>query len=108
VRIGNIVKVGGTVATDENGVVYGEGDLYAQTVYIIRKIEAALAEAGAKLSDVVSTRTFVTNIDDWEGFAKAHAEFFGEVRPTSTMVEVSRLMSPEFLVEIEAEAMIVG
>jgi enamine deaminase RidA (YjgF/YER057c/UK114 family) len=106
VRLGNTIQVGGTAATDESGKVYGEGDIYTQAVYIINKIEAALVEAGATLQDVVRTRLFVTDIDDWEGLAKAHSEFFGDIKPATTLVEVSRLISPEFLVEIEAEAII--
>jgi enamine deaminase RidA (YjgF/YER057c/UK114 family) len=106
VRIGNVIKVGGTAATDEKGTFYGEGDLYRQAVYVLRKIEAALQEAGASLKDVVRTRCFVADIDDWESLARAHAEFFGEIRPTTTLVEVSRLITPDFLVEIEAEAII--
>ena len=106
VRTGNVIKVGGTIATDKEGKVYGEGDIYQQTIYIIRKIETALEEAGASLSDVVRTRLFVTDISNWEGLAKAHAEFFGEIRPASTVVEISRLMTAEFLVEMEAEAII--
>jgi enamine deaminase RidA (YjgF/YER057c/UK114 family) len=106
VRIGNIVKVGGTIATDENGKIYGERELYTQAVYIIKKIEAALIEAGATLQDVVRTRMFVTDIDDWEQLARAHGEFFGDIRPATTMVEVSRLISPGFLIEMEAEAII--
>lgn len=106
VRIGDHVKVSGTVASDENGAVVGAGDAYAQTVYAIQKIEKALVEAGATLKDVVRTRLFVTNIDDWDGLAKAHNQFFADVRPASTLVEVSRLVSPEYLVEIEAEAIL--
>lgn len=106
VRSGNIVKVGGTVATDERGMIFGEGDIYTQAVYIIRKIEKALNEAGAMLKDVVRTRMFVTNIEDWQNLARAHGEFFSDIRPVTTLVEVSRLISPGFLVEIEAEAII--
>ena len=106
VRVGNVVKVSGTIATDESGTVYGAGDMYAQSVYIIQKIEKALQEAGASLSDVVRTRSFVTNLDEWEGLAKAHVEYFGDIHPAATMVEISRLMSPEFLIEMEVEAII--
>lgn len=106
VRLGNIVQVGGTAATDESGKIYGKGDIYTQAVYIIKKIESALVEAGATLEDVVRTRLFVTNIDNWEELARAHSEFFGDIRPATTLVEVNRLLSPEFLVEIEAEAII--
>ena len=106
VRVGDHVKVSGTVAADESGAVVGEGDIHAQAEYIIQKIEQALAEVGATLNDVVRTRLFVTNIADWEGLARAHGAFFGAVRPATTLVEVSRLIAPEFLVEIEAEAII--
>ncbi|MCH7587929.1 MAG: RidA family protein [Chloroflexi bacterium] len=106
VRIGNVVKVGGTIATDKEGNVHGKDDIYRQAVYIIRKIESALEEAGASLGDVVRTRMFVTDINNYEGLARAHAEFFGEIHPASTMVEISRLMSEDFLLEMEAEAII--
>lgn len=106
VRIGNMIKVGGTVATDESGVLYGEGDMYRQAVYALQKIEAALEESGAGLNDVVRTRCFVTDIEDWRNLARAHAEFFGDIRPATTLVEVNRLIAPEYLVEIEAEAVI--
>ena len=106
VRVGNVVHVSGTTATDEAGQVVGPGDAYAQTVYAIRRIERALAEAGATLADVVRTRLYVTDISRWEEVARAHAGFFGQVRPASTMVEVSALIGPEYLVEIEVEAII--
>lgn len=106
VRVGNVIHVSGTTATDENGVVYGEGDIYLQAVYAIRKIEQALIEAGAELRDVVRTRLFVIDIEDWTGLAKAHQEFFGTFRPATTLVEVSRLIAPGYLVEIEAEAIV--
>ena len=106
VRVGNSVHVSGTTASDEQGNVIGIDDPYAQTVYIIEKIEGALHEAGASLKDVVRTRLFVTNISRWEDIARAHTKFFGEVRPASTMVEVTALVSPEQLVEIEVEAII--
>lgn len=106
VRIGNMVAVSGTVATDENGQVQGEGNMYLQTKYAIQKIEKALAEAGASLGDVIRTRMYVADISLWEGAGKAHAEYFGEVRPASTMVEVSRLIAPEYLIEIEVDAVI--
>ena len=106
VRVGPFVAVAGTAASDSEGKVIGKGDPYAQAVAILAKIEAALREAGASMSDVVRTRIFVTDIGHWEQIGRAHGEVFGAIRPACTLVAVSGLVDPEMLVEIEADAVI--
>ena len=106
VRIGNVVAVSGTTATGADGKVVGAGDLYAQAAQALRNLRAGLEGAGARLEDVIRTRMFVTDISRWEEAARAHGEVFGSIRPATTMVEVSRLIAPEMLIEIEADAVV--
>lgn len=106
VKIGNTIEVTGTVAVDEDNKLIGENDAYTQTKFIIEKIEKVLQRAGASLADVVRTRMFVTDISRWEEYGKAHGEFFSAIKPCTTMVEVSKLIAPEYLIEIEATAVV--
>ena len=105
-RAGSIIHVAGTTATDANGELVGKGDPAAQTAQIIENIQSALHKLGARLEDVVRTRIYVCNIEDWEAIGRVHGKYFGAIRPATTMVEVSRLVDAEMLVEIEAEAIL--
>lgn len=107
VRVGNQVFVSGTTATNADGTTFATGDPYRQTQFILKRIEHALREVGGSMNDVVRTRMFVTNIDQWEEIGRAHGECFADVRPAATMVEVKRLISPDHLVEIEVDAIVV-
>jgi enamine deaminase RidA (YjgF/YER057c/UK114 family) len=106
VKIGNTIEVTGTVAVDENSLLVAKDDAYGQTKFIIQKIEAVLQKAGASLKDVVRTRMFVTDISRWEEYGKAHGEFFASIKPCTSMIEVKGLIAPEYLIEIEATAII--
>jgi enamine deaminase RidA (YjgF/YER057c/UK114 family) len=106
VKVGDTIEVSGTVSTDHSGEIVGEGDEYLQTKFILMKLENTLGQLGAKLENVVRTRIFCTNINNWEKIGKAHGEMFAEIKPVTTMVEVSRLIDDKYLVEIEATAML--
>ena len=108
VKIGNVIEVTGTVAVDENSLLVGKDDAYAQTRFIIEKIEKILQRAGASLKDVVRTRMFVTDISRWEEYGKAHGEFFKNIKPCTSMIEVKGLIEPEYLIEIEATAIVIA
>lgn len=106
VRVGNIIEVTGTVAVDDNGEVVGKGNAYQQASFVLGKIEKVLQRAGAGMKDVIRTRMFVTDISRWEEYGKAHGEFFKDIKPCTSMVEVKGLIAPEYLIEIEATAIV--
>jgi enamine deaminase RidA (YjgF/YER057c/UK114 family) len=106
IRVGNWIEVSGTVAADETGQVVGAGDAYAQTRFILDKIEKALTAAGSGLKDVIRTRIYVTHIGDWDAIGRAHGEVFAQIQPASTLVEIKGLINPEFLLEIEVTALV--
>ena len=106
VKVGNVIEVTGTVSADDESLLVGKDDAYAQTKFIIEKIEKVLLRAGASLKDVVRTRMFVTDISRWEEYGKAHGEFFSTIKPCTSMIEVKGLIAPEYLIEIEATAII--
>jgi enamine deaminase RidA (YjgF/YER057c/UK114 family) len=108
VRVGNVIEVTGTVASGDDGNVVGKGDAYTQTKYIYQKIESVLKRAGASMSDVVRVRMFVTDISRWQEYGRAHSEFFKDIKPCNTMVEVRALIEPDYLIEIEATAVTTG
>ncbi len=107
VRIGNVIEITGTVAVNNEGKTVGIGNAYEQTIFIIQKIESTLIKAGATLNDVIRTRMFVTDISKWEEYGKAHGLFFKNIKPCTTMVEIKRLIEPQYLIEIEATAIII-
>ena len=106
VRVGNTIEVTGTVAVDDNGEIVGKGNAYEQTKFVIEKIEKVLQRAGASLKDVVRTRMFVTDISLWEEYGKAHGEFFSSIKPCTSMIEISALIDPGYMIEIEATAVV--
>jgi enamine deaminase RidA (YjgF/YER057c/UK114 family) len=108
VRVGNVVEVAGTTAVDEAGNIVGDNDLYAQTAFVLAKIEKALMQAGATLQHVVRTRSFVTDMSQWEAFGKAHGEVFKNIKPVASVIEVKGLIDPRLMIEIEVTAIING
>lgn len=106
VKVGNVIEVTGTVAVDDNSNLVGKGDAYLQTKFIIQKIEKVLAQAGATLKDIVRTRMFVTDISRWEEYGRAHGEFFKDIKPCTSIIEVRGLIDPEHLIEIEVSAIV--